>query len=801
MIINTTLEYKGNLFPQVIINFEKHLDTFTFYARNNVLLRITVLRGSVIRFRYATDGAFEDDFSYALADDYPKGYSSLDFSEDADYYVISTAKIKIYVSKQNMRIGIYDLEGKTILEDELGFHWEEHSEYGGNIVKMSKHSQKGEAFYGLGDKPSHLNMKGMRFTNWNTDEYAFGKDKDPIYKTVPFYIGLNQNTAYGIFFDNTFCSHFDFGHERMGITSFWADGGELNYYFFYGPTLQDVVKNYTMLTGVPEMPPMWTLGYHQCKWSYYPESVFRDLAKKFRDLQIPCDALYLDIDYMDGFRCFTWSPEYFPNPKQMVDDLKKDGFKTVVIIDPGIKIDPDYPVFKEAMEKDYFCKRSDGPMMKGKVWPGDCYFPDFTNPDVRKWWAGLFKELIEDVGVKGVWNDMNEPAVMEIPGKTFPLDVRHDYDGHPCSHRKAHNIYGMQMARATYEGVKKFAYPQRPFIITRAAYSGTQRFTSSWTGDNVASWEHLWVANVQIQRMNLSGMGFTGTDIGGFAEQPTGELYARWIQLGVFHPFCRTHSSGHHGEQEPWSFGKDVTDIARKFIEIRYTLLPYLYTMFWEYIQHGVPMIKPLVYFDQADQQTHFRTDEFIFGNDILVCPILEPHSHGRRMYIPRGTWINWWNGERVVGGEEVWVECTMETIPLFIREGACIPKYPVQQYVGEKKIEELEIDIYFSLEQSKSRIYADAGDGYDYKKGRFSLRTLHTIGREDSLVLNQHKEGDFSAEYNNFKLRIFNLPFEVKSIYVDNLPADFEPAKNGTSLEFSVNKDFSQIHITAKEK
>jgi alpha-glucosidase len=223
--------------------------------------------------------------------------------------------------------------------------------------------------------------------------------------------------------------------------------------------------------------------------------------------------------------------------------------------------------------------------------------------------------------------------------------------------------------------------------------------------------------------------------------------------------------------------------------------------MFWEYIHHGVPMIKPLVYFDQDDQQTHFRTDEFIFGNDILVCPILEPHSHGRRMYIPRGVWINWWTGERIVGGEEIWVDCTMETIPLFIREGACIPKYPVQQYVGEKRIEELEIDIYFSLDQSKSRIYADAGDGYDYKKGRFSLRTLHTIGREDSLVLNQHKEGDYSAEYNTFKLRIFNLPFEVKSIYVDNLPADFEPAKNGTTLEFSVNKDFSQIHITAKDK
>jgi alpha-glucosidase len=359
----------------------------------------------------------------------------------------------------------------------------------------------------------------------------------------------------------------------------------------------------------------------------------------------------------------------------------------------------------------------------------------------------------------------------------------------------------MQMARATYEGVKKFAYPKRPFIITRAAYSGTQRYTSSWTGDNVASWEHLWVANIQIQRLNLSGMGFAGTDIGGFAEQPTGELFARWIQLGVFHPFCRTHSSGHHGEQEPWSFGKDVTDIARTFIEMRYTLLPYIYTMFWEYVQHSVPMIKPLVYFDQDDSQTHFRTDEFIFGNDILVCPILEPHSTGRRMYVPRGVWVNWWTGERFQGGEEVWVDATMETIPIFIREGACIPKYPVQQYVGEKKITELEIDIYFSMEQSKSRIYADAGDGYDYKKGRFSLRTLHLIGRGESMVINQHKEGDYNAEYDNFKLRVHNLPFEIDKVYVDNLPAEGSPIQRENYVEFIVNKDFSQIHFTADVK
>jgi len=317
---------------------------------------------------------------------------------------------------------------------------------------------------------------------------------------------------------------------------------------------------------------------------------------------------------MEGFRCFTWDKEKFPQPVRMVKELADDGFKTVVIIDPGIKL-----------ENDYFCKRADGPYMKGKVWPGECYFPDFTKPEVREWWAGLFKGLIEETGVAGVWNDMNEPAVMDVPGKSFPDDVRHDYDGHPCSHRKAHNIYGMQMARATYHGVRRSAHPNRPFVITRSAYSGTQRYTSTWMGDNIATWEHLVVANRQIQRMCMSGYSFAGTDIGGFAEQPNGELFARWVQLGVFHPFFRVHSSGDHGEQEPWSFGEEITDISRKFIEIRYELLPYIYTAFWKYIEHGTPIIKSLVMFDQEDVQTHYRTDEFIFGEEILVCPINEP--------------------------------------------------------------------------------------------------------------------------------------------------------------------------------
>ena len=799
MITNTELEYKGNQYPSKVVSFEHDVDSVYFYTDNNVILKITVLRDSMLRFRYTTKGYFSNDFSYAIDKTHSHGYNFLEVTSEKEYYQIKTSKLLCRIQKSDLRSCVLDLNENVLLEDELGFHWEESYDFGGNIVKMSKVSKDGECFYGLGDKATQSNLKGKRLENFATDQYAFSKDQEPLYKVVPFYIGLQKKQAYGIFFDNTFRTNFDFCHERRNITSFWAEGGEMNYYFIYGPQMQNVVTTYTDLTGKPELPPLWALGYHQCKWSYFPESNVKAITSKFRELQIPCDAIYLDIDYMEGFRCFTWNKEYFPDPKRMVAELADDGFKTIVIIDPGIKVDKEYWVYKEALANDYFCKRADGPYMKGKVWPGDCNFPDYTHPEVRAWWAGLFKELISDIGVKGVWNDMNEPAVMEVPNKTFPMDVRHDYDGNPCSHRKAHNIYGMQMARATYHGVKRFAYPKRPFVITRAAYAGTQRYTSSWTGDNVATWEHLWIANIQVQRMCLSGMGFTGSDIGGFAEQPSGELYARWIQLGVFHPFCRTHSSGDHGDQEPWAFDEEVIDITRKFVNLRYQLLPYLYTMFWQYIEEGIPMLKPLVYFDQDDIQTYYRNDEFIFGNQILVCPILEPNSLGRRMYVPRGKWYNYWTNEMISGGKEMWVDTKFDQIPIFVKAGAVIPKYPVQQYVGELDFDELTLDLYFNEGKEKSVVYEDAQDGYDYKKGRYSLLSFQTIGKEKELIIQLHKEGKYDTNYSKYRINLFGLPFKIKEIEIDNERFAYDKTMFEKEHCLIVDKEFSELHIFGK--
>src|SRR6056297_938790 len=800
MITNTEIATRGNQFPNHIVDFKQENDKIYFTTQNGVILQVTILRDSAVRFRYATEYVFEPDFSYAISDDVNLGYNELIVEDEIPEYVITTSKLKIYINKTNLKVQIVDMEDVILAEDELGFHWEENFDYGGNVVKMSKVCHSGESYYGMGDKASHTNLKGKRVNNWVTDSYAYGKDQEPLYKSIPFYIGLKESKAYGMFFDNSFSTYFDFAAEKRNVTSFWADGGEMNYYFFYGPKMYDVVESYTDLTGVPELPPLWALGFHQSKWSYYPEKKVKDIASKFRELNIPCDAIYLDIDYMEGFRCFTWDNKHFPNPKKMIEELEEDGFKTITMIDPGIKIDRDYWVYQQAMDNGFFCRRADGPHFKGKVWPGECKFPDFTNPKVREWWADLYKEMIADLGVSGVWNDMNEPAIMEVPSKTANLDVRHDYDGHPCSHRKAHNVYGMQMVRATYEGVKKFMFPKRPFVLTRAAYAGTQRYCATWTGDNVATWEHLWIANVQMQRMCMSGYSFVGSDIGGFAEQPNGELFTRWVQLGIFHPFCRVHSSGDHGDQEPWSFGTEITDIVRKFIEIRYQLLPYLYTMFYKYSKEQKPMLQSLVLFDQEDVQTHFRTDEFIFGEQILVCPIQEPNAQGRRMYIPKGKWYDFWTDIAVEGGKECWVAADLDRMPIYIKEGAIIPKYPVQQYVGELTLTELILDTYYKLGTETSEVYEDAQDGYDYKKGRYSLRNFKLTGKENSITVQQFKQGDFITGYDTLKFNFHGLPFKIHKISVDNEEVAINSVKpNGTPTLF-IDKNFTVLHLTGKK-
>lgn len=787
----------GKQLPGAVLKWHQQGNQLFFYCKETTL-HLTVLSEKIIRFRYANYDIFEKDFSYAIDDSFKPEPPVVQVQESDKEIVVETSDVILYLQKASLHTRITNRNGLTILEDELGYHWQKHHEHSSNIVLCTKKINGGEHFYGLGDKPCSLTLRGKRRQMWGSDTYAYGPETDPIYKNIPFFIGLHHKVAYGIFLDNTFRTWFDFGSERPNVFSYWAHGGEMNYYFIYGPQALEVSQTYTNMTGKPELPPLWSLGYQQSKWSYYPESTVRELAAEFRRRKIPCDVIHLDIDYMDGFRCFTWNKDHFPDPAKMIADLKADGFKTVCIIDPGIKIDPEYDVYREGVEKDVFCRTADGPLYRGSVWPGICNFPDYTRPDVREWWAGLFKDLMA-TGISGVWNDMNEPAVFELG--TFPNDIRHDYDGNPCSHRKAHNIYGMQMSRATFDGVKRFLHGKRPLVITRSTYSGGQRYAAGWTGDNVASWEHLTVANIQCQRLSMSGFSFIGSDVGGFVETPSPELYIRWVQLAIFHPFLRTHSSGDHGAQEPWSFGKEAEDIVRDTLHLRYKLLPYLYTTFWQYVTHGTPILRSLFMLDQRDADTYYRQDEFAVGDNLLVCPIKQPGAVGRWLYLPHGEWYSFWDDQRYdTLGEEIWVETGLHRFPLFVRSGAVLPMGPPMQYVGEKVIEVLELHAYHIDGTHDNVLYEDAGDGYEHEKGASNVVNLVFSGNHQSIKLVQERQGNFTPSYHRYKVIFHGLPFEPSEAMADGSNVQVQKlASRQYSIEVPVG--FQELSVKSKNR
>ncbi len=789
---------------------------FSFQSENKIVLKVAVLTDTLIRFRYSINGDFQPDFSYAIDDNFSPSNPEIHFEEEKDHFKISTSVVLCYISKGGMKVQIKNLEGVSISEDEAGFRAKSTILKGVTKVSISKKTTKNESFFGLGDKSSKLNLRGKKFENWNTDSFLYDEKTDPLYRTIPFYYGLKNGLGYGIFMDNSFRSHFDFDSKKKGSATFSADGGEMNYYFFYGPEMLSVAQQYTQLTGKPELPPIWALGFHQCRFSYYPESRVKQIAKEFRSRKIPCDAIYLDIDYMDGFRCFTWSKDYFPKPTEMVRELREQGFKTIVMIDPGLKVDDNYAIYAEGKKRDYYCKRPDGDLMIGPVWPSDCVFPDFTNPVVRSWWGHLYASLYSRNKIAGFWNDMNEPAVFKIDKKTFPEEVRHYFEGQTASHAKMHNIYGMQMSRATFEGLLKLKKHRRPFVITRATYSGGQRYSSVWTGDNTSNWKHLQIANIQCQRLSISGFSFVGSDVGGFAEQPTGEIFVRWLQLGIFHPLYRVHSIGENTEgdaeikdneekeesvavltnQEPWSFGDQYTKLAKYAIELRYQLLPYIYTAFWQYKEDGTPMIKSMSFYDQEDSKLIKSEREFIFGNQLLISPVIKKGKSKQKLYLPKGLWYHYWSTQAYMGNQKIKIASPLSQIPIFIKAGSVIPHYPIRQSTDEKPVDELTLHVYYKNGLTNSQLYEDAGDGFDYKKEIYSLKDYQFSGSEQEVVLSQRKKGQWVDTYHACNVLFYGLPFQPENCLVDGLKKAYKTIEISGNLVYllSLESAFQQI-------
>lgn len=759
--------------------------TGVVFKASGATLDVRLLADDVARIRLtppAAGTAILRDHSWAVVDPaWPPPHAEI--ADAADAVTITTPALRVHITKRPLRITFFDPKGNVLNQDHpgKGMAWTQHSVSTGPRaarepeVRVWKVMPQEERYYGFGEKGGPLEKRGMHMTMWNSDIPAYSTATDPLYKSIPFFLAIRQGQAHGIFLDNTAWTSFDMGKEARDQYVFGAAEGALDYYFLAGPSPKDVVRRYTELVGRMPPPPRWSLGYQQCRWSYAPEQRVRDIARGFRDNRIPCDVLYLDIDYMEGYRVFTWSSANFPDPRKLISDLAADGFRVAVILDPGIKVDSSYAAYRTGLAGKHFLTYPDGRVFVGDVWPGPCAFPDFSAEKTRRWWGDLMADLIT-TGVRGYWNDMNEPSVFHVPTKTVDLTVVHDDNGLRTPHTKNHNVYGLQMTRASYEGALRHNPAERPFVLTRATYAGGQRYSAVWTGDNVASWDHLGLALTMCLNLGLSGHPFTGSDIGGFIGYPSGELFARWLQLGVFTPLMRAHSVINEKDKEPWAFGEDFTAINRSTIALRYRLMPTLYGIMHEASQTGIPAMRPLVLEYPDEPRFAQESTVFLFGNDLLVAPVLSPGTRQRDVPLPPGEWYDFWTGEHQRGGGTVSASAPLDRIPVFVRAGALLPTQQEVQYTGEQPIDPLTVTVYpLTANGTSSRMYyEDDGISFDYQKGVY-LRRQHSMQRIGSTTII-----DFGAAEGTYTPASRTL--EVRVVDIRTRPASV--LHNGTSLE-----------------
>ncbi len=734
-------------------------------------VRVTQVYNGVVRVRVAPDGHFPKDASWAQVETAMDHKSiPVEIHDDKNEVKMTVGNVRVSIRKSPLLINFSDATGTVYLADEpsLPMAWN------GKRVHVWKKMPADENYFGLGDKAGPMNRRNRAFTNWNTDEFGWQESTDPLYKTIPFFIGLRDGLAYGLFFDNTYRSVFDFGKESRDYFSFGAEGGELNYYFIAGPDPKKIVEEYTGMTGRSPLPPLWTLGYQQSRYSYYPESRAREIVKTLREKKIPADAIYFDIDYQQGNAPFTINREYFPTFEKMIADFRAQGMHTILITDLHIKKDPNhgYVPYDSGMKNDAFVKNPDGSVFVGTVWPGDSVFPDFTLTRVRDWWGGLYKDFVR-MGVAGFWNDMNEPALFLRADKTMPLDTVHRLDdGTTLDHRAIHNAYGMQNVRATYDGLRKLQANERPFVLTRAAYSGAQRYAATWTGDNSSTWNHLKMSTPMLLSMGISGFPLIGDDIGGFAGSPTADLLTRWFEVGALNPIYRDHTAKGTADQEPWVHGPEHEAIRRKYIELRYVLMPYLYTGIEEASRTGLPLMRP-VFLEYPQASDHYGNNrDFLFGRDFFVAPITTEMVDAEEISLPPGDWYDFWTNTKLSSKEKFSLHPRLDEMPLYVRAGAIVPMQPLVQSTEEKPNGPLELRVYLPNSASNSdcrgTLYQDDGHTFAYQKGEI-LRVSYScqVSNGSVTVTSNVEKNAYQPWWKSAQVTLFGATAQPKEVHI----------------------------------
>ncbi|AZZ61113.1 DUF4968 domain-containing protein [Oenococcus sp. UCMA 16435] len=705
----------------------------------NGKLKLDVVTSEIIRvFQYRGRSIN----SYAVESN--KNKTTKYIVENNDNYVELRTADLIVKAYDEQKLDVYDTNGEPLILDYRGKRQslptdmdEEHRKTVGaeghdvdaldnknvHYYEVVKSMAKDEQFYGLGDKTGFLNKRGYEFDNWNSDVPQVHTEAiTHLYKSIPVVYGIKNNHPYGLFFDNTYKSHFDMGKESNDYYFYSSVDGNLDYYILGGPTLKDVVANYFYLTGCVPLPQKWTLGYQQSRWGYsVSDQRVEKIADGFEKYDLPVDVIHLDIDYMRGYRDFTWDTDKYAHPREFVSKMRKRGIRLMPILDAGVKKDDRYNIYKEGIEKDYFVKSPNGTVYINQVWPGDSVFPDFGKPEVRKWWSKHVK-FFTDMGTCGIWNDMNEPASFNGP---LPNDIIFSDGEKNSTHAKMHNVYGHNMAKAAYDGLKENTH-QRPYVITRAAYAGTQKYSTVWTGDNQSLWSHLQMAIPQLNNLGLSGFAFAGTDIGGFQANATAELMIRWIEASLFVPLFRNHAQMGVRFQEPWAFGEPTLSIYRKFLYLRYHFIPYLYDQFKHETESCLPVMRPLVLNYDRDPKVRNINDEYMVGTDVLVAPVLNQGITKRLVYLPAGDWISFYNDVEYAGNHTIMVESQLDNLPIFIKKNTILPWGRKVQHISDEPDKTITFRLFGEFGSYDH--YQDNGLDFAYQRGEYNNYCIKVV-------------------------------------------------------------------------
>lgn len=607
--------------------------------------------------------------------------------------------------------------------------------------------KEGLSVFGLGERYSGLNLRGARHTLCSTDNPNHDEGSDALYKSIPLAL-IGKGREFGaLFLDSPAPQVWDLASEldETGRIELYSRRA-FDLYFFLSGTLPDMVAAYTALTGRAKLPPRWSLGHQQCRWSYPDEETVRELAHEFRSRKIPCDTIVLDIDYMEDYRVFTHSKDRFPHFEKLITDLSAEDFKLIAIVDPGVKEDPRYEIYKEGLSGDHFCKIAEGAVFIDRVWPGRAAFPDFLQEKTRQWWAEKLSYLT-DRGVAGIWNDMNEPAYFDTPAvnvdsfEALPAEDEQIFmqrtAGGAVGHLEVRNLYGYYMSDATRQALVAARPKERPFVLTRSAYAGIQRHSAVWLGDNKSWWEHLRKSVSMLQNIGLSGVTFAGVDVGGFGGTCSPEMLIRWYEVGIFFPFFRNHCWLKGRAQEPFSYSSEVEGKVRRLIELRYRLLPYINNLFHEHERTGAPLMRPLAFHYPDDQEAFGIDDQFMFGADLLVAPVLERAHSRRSVYLPEGNWYRFDTNEKLSGGFHR-LQFELGSTPLFVREGAILPLADVMQSTAEYEKSAVTFRVYG--ESAQAVYFEDDGISFAYESGEYSQWQLTFV--QGALLAKRQRSG-----------------------------------------------------------